>query len=87
MVTNPEGEIVAVNERLCHMNGYVAAEVIGRNPRIFNSGHHPPEFFTELWNTLRAGRVVLDGTPRDLTPAAVQAIYGVAEHEIERDPA
>jgi phosphonate transport system ATP-binding protein len=36
---------------------------------------------------LRAGRVVLDGTPRDLTPAAVQAIYGVAEHEIERDPA
>ena len=32
---------------------------------------------------MRAGRIVLDGTPADLTPERVFDIYGVTEEELE----
>ena len=38
------------------MTGYSPAEVMGENPRLFKSGHHPPGFYKELWETITGGR-------------------------------
>ncbi|MBI5658083.1 MAG: CHASE domain-containing protein [Nitrosomonadales bacterium] len=54
MVTNPDNRIIAVNPSFTRITGYSADEVIGRNPRMFSSGKHPPEFFRELWEALLA---------------------------------
>jgi PAS domain S-box-containing protein len=57
VITTPEGMINYVNEHYCRLSGYSSSELIGQNPRVFNSGTHPKEFFTEMWATLRSGRV------------------------------
>ena len=54
MVTSPDNRIVAVNPSFTRITGYSADEVIGRDPKLFASGKHPPEFFKELWETLLA---------------------------------
>jgi PAS domain S-box-containing protein len=53
-VANAAGRIVEVNELFCRVSGYSAAELIGQDHRILNSGFHPPEFFEELWRTITA---------------------------------
>ncbi|MBI5422776.1 MAG: PAS domain S-box protein [Opitutae bacterium] len=57
MVTEADGTIEFVNTAFLRTSGYEAADVIGRNPRFLNSGHHPPEFFAQLWATISRGDV------------------------------
>jgi diguanylate cyclase (GGDEF)-like protein/PAS domain S-box-containing protein len=52
MVTDAEGNITSVNPAFCEITGYAATEVIGKNPRILQSGVHTLHFYTELWRTL-----------------------------------
>ncbi len=56
-IADPEGRILEVNERFCTITGYRADELIGKDHRIFKSGVHPPEFFADLWQTIKAGRI------------------------------
>jgi PAS domain S-box-containing protein len=56
-VTDADGRILEANPLFCALSGYGPAELIGQSHRIVNSGHHPPAFFKELWDTVRAGRV------------------------------
>jgi PAS domain S-box-containing protein len=56
-IADPEGRILEVNERFCTITGYSADELIGQDHRIFKSGVHPPEFFADLWQTIKAGRI------------------------------
>ena len=53
-VTNPEGTILTVNRAFVEITGYDAADVIGRNPRLLQSGHHDESFYRDLWATLLA---------------------------------
>ena len=53
IITDVEGEIMAVNPAFSRITGYSSEEVIGRTPRILNSGLQPPEFYTEFWRALR----------------------------------
>ncbi|MCP4622338.1 MAG: PAS domain S-box protein, partial [bacterium] len=56
MITDTKGIIQYVNPKFSQVTGYSAAEAIGQNPRILQSGKQPPEFYREMWDTLTAGR-------------------------------
>jgi PAS domain S-box-containing protein len=39
------------------VSGYTQQELIGHTHSLVNSGYHPPAFFTDLWQTISAGKV------------------------------
>lgn len=52
IVTDIKGNILAVNPAFESVTGYLEAEVIGHNPRMFQSGIHGPSFYQEMWNSV-----------------------------------
>ena len=53
--TDRAGRIIHANPRFCEISGYTEDELIGQDHRILNSGHHPREFFQDLWRTIARG--------------------------------
>lgn len=53
LITNNVGEIVKVNQAFCTAMGYAKEDILGKNPRIFKSGHQDKKFGDELWNDLK----------------------------------
>lgn len=51
-VTDIEGTILRVNESFTAITGYSADEVIGKNPRLLQSGQHDARFYRELWDII-----------------------------------
>ncbi len=56
VITDEEGNILSVNKAVEEISGYKREELIGKNPRIFKSGYHPPEFYRKMWQTIKEGR-------------------------------
>ncbi|MFJ8237632.1 EAL domain-containing protein [Ureibacillus sp. NPDC094379] len=56
-ITDGNGVITKVNKNFCKMTKYTEEEVIGKTHRILNSGFHLNEFFREMWDTIKGGRV------------------------------
>jgi len=56
VITDTNGTIEYINPKFTNLTGYSATEVLGKNPRILNSGNMPPGHFKNLWETLLAGR-------------------------------
>ena len=53
IITNNTGDIIKVNQAFCTAMGYAKEEILGKNPRIFKSGHQDTKFGDELWNSLK----------------------------------
>ncbi len=55
LITDKNGTIEYANQAVVSTTGYQMEEIIGQNPKIFNSGKHDTEFIKQLWETILAG--------------------------------
>jgi PAS domain S-box-containing protein len=55
VITDTMGAIEYVNPAFESSTGYSADEVLGKNPRILQSGLQTPAFYVAMWETLTAG--------------------------------
>ncbi|WP_019668821.1 SpoIIE family protein phosphatase [Eudoraea adriatica] len=55
VITNITGEIVWVNPAFSELTGYSWRELVGKTPRIINSGKQDKSFFKNMWDTIMAG--------------------------------
>ena len=51
-VTDAQGNILRVNRAFTSITGYEAAEVVGRNPRVFGSGRHDTTFYADMYKSI-----------------------------------
>jgi diguanylate cyclase (GGDEF)-like protein/PAS domain S-box-containing protein len=52
MITDPEGQIIDVNNAFTRITGYQRDEVLHQTPRLLNSGRQPQEFYAAMWRDL-----------------------------------
>ncbi len=57
VITDIAGNIEYANPKFSGNSGYSLDEVLGQNPRILRSGEHSSEFYKNLWDTIKSGRV------------------------------
>lgn len=57
VITDTEGNIVYVNPTFCEVTGYESSEVLGKNPRLLQSGSTPNEIYEDLWRTISSGQI------------------------------
>ncbi len=54
-ITDPDGTLVYANPALVRSSGYEVDELIGQNPRIFQSGLQNRAFYEAMWQQLSTG--------------------------------
>lgn len=52
MITDPKGNIIAVNSAFSEVSGYAEEDVLGESPRILRSGRHDEVFYREMWQSI-----------------------------------
>ena len=92
MITDANGSMVAVNRAFVEITGYSEEEVLGRNPRMLQSGRQDRSFYRdmwaalatkglwrgEVWNRRKSGAVY----PEFMTIAAVKDEHGRTSHYV-----
>ncbi|UUZ57091.1 PAS domain S-box protein [Massilia sp. H-1] len=53
VLTDSDGNIIAVNGAFEQVTGYSEQEVLGRNPRLLMSDLHNQAFYSEVFNSMR----------------------------------
>lgn len=56
-ITDVEGKIIYVNPAFERSSGYSREELIGKNPNIFSSHRHSKDFWRNMWETIKQGKV------------------------------
>jgi len=58
VITDPAGCIEWANAAFTRTTGYALEEAIGHSPgKLLKSGAHPPDFYTQMWDTIRKGGI------------------------------
>jgi diguanylate cyclase (GGDEF)-like protein/PAS domain S-box-containing protein len=52
LVTDIKHNILRVNSAFTSITGYTAEDVVGKNPRILQSGQHDANFFAAMWKNI-----------------------------------
>jgi diguanylate cyclase (GGDEF)-like protein/PAS domain S-box-containing protein len=55
VVTDLDARMIAVNRAYCEITGYDEGELLGRNPRMLQSGRHDTRFYRDMWDSLTGG--------------------------------
>ncbi len=57
LITDAAGTIIYANQAMEEVSGYSAGELVGKRPSVLkNAGSHGPDFYRELWATVKSGR-------------------------------
>jgi PAS domain S-box-containing protein len=56
IITDTKGNIEYINPKITEITGYLLEEVVGKNPRIFNSGEKSKSDYKVLWDTIISGK-------------------------------
>ena len=51
-ITDLDRNIISVNPAFCHITGYAPEEVLGRNPRLLQSGRQDAAFYRAMWEDI-----------------------------------
>jgi diguanylate cyclase (GGDEF)-like protein/PAS domain S-box-containing protein len=54
MITDLDRRIISINRAFTEMLGYSEADVLGRTPRLLQSGRHEPSFYQAMWQQIEA---------------------------------
>lgn len=52
VISDPDNNIVTVNDAFTRLTGYTESEIVGKNPRILSSGREKREFYLAMWQQL-----------------------------------
>ncbi len=52
LITDAEKHIIKVNKAFCLITGYQELEVIGKTPKLLQSGEHGKEFYSHFWRSI-----------------------------------
>jgi len=53
VVTDASANIILVNRAFTETTGYTLEEVRGQRPSLLSSGHHEPDFYQSMWQSLQ----------------------------------
>jgi len=56
-ITDRDGVITYVNEKLCQVSGYTREEFLGSTHKILDSGQHDGDFWQHMWENILNGEV------------------------------
>lgn len=53
LIADQDGNIVDINQEFTVITGYEKPDVIGKNPKILQSGRYNKNFYQEMWNSIK----------------------------------
>ncbi|MDD1605267.1 MAG: EAL domain-containing protein, partial [Methylococcaceae bacterium] len=53
VITDVLGNIIDANHAFTNITGYTHDEILGKNPKMLQSGYHDNSFYKKLWQTIR----------------------------------
>lgn len=56
-ITDSQGRIIWSNSAFSQLCGYSEREILGRTPSFLKSGRQDANYYSEMWNTVRSGKV------------------------------